>query len=101
MIFQFEAKEATDLFHGEYNYLLTSDDSVDQELPFTKNKSHGGTMILWKRSICEFVTVLATPTPSFTAIMFHPPGCYSSVQVALYLPTSGKEAEFVEDISKL
>ena len=101
MIFQFEAKEATDLFHGEYNYLLNSDDSVDQELPFTKNKSHGGTMILWKRSICEFVTVLATPTPSFTAIMFHPPGCYSSVQVALYLPTSGKEAEFVEDISKL
>ena len=101
LLFQFEAKAATDLLHGDYNYVLSSDDSADPELPFMKSKSYGGTMILWKRSLCEFISVLSTPSPSFAAITFRPPSSPPSVQVSLYLPTSGKETEFIEEVSKL
>ena len=101
LIFQFEAKAATDLLHGDYDYVLSSDDSSDPELPSIKSKSYGGTMILWKRSLCEFISVLSSPSSSFSAIIFRPPLSPPSLQVSLYLPTSGKEAEFIEEVSKL
>ena len=100
-MFQFEAKAATDLLRGEYEYTLNSDDVFDPELPFVKNKSHGGTMILWRKSLSEFISVLPSPSPSFSALLFSPPGSPASLQVALYLPTSGKESEFIEEITCL
>ena len=33
LIFQFEAIATTDILHGDFNYVLTSDDSFDPELP--------------------------------------------------------------------
>ena len=101
LTFQFEAKAATDLFHGEYDYLLNSDDTFDKELPFMKNRSHGGTMILWRRSLSEFISALPTPSASFAALLFHPPGAPASLHVSLYLPTSGKESEFITEITNL
>ena len=101
LLFQFEALLATDLFHGEYCHALNSDDSHDHELPFIKNRSNGGTMILWKVSFDQFVTVMPTETSSFLPILFHPPGSPPSVHISLYLPTAGKESEFVDEITKL
>ena len=101
MLFQFEVNQTIDLFNGEYCHTLNSDDSHDPELPFIKNRSIGGTMILWKVSLDPFVTVLPSETSSFQAILFHPPGSPPSVQVSLYLPTSGKESEFIDEITKL
>ena len=101
LLFQFESILATDLFHGEYCHELNSDDKHDPELPFIKNRSSGGTMILWKIALDKFVTVLPTETSSFLAVLFHPPGSPPSVQISLYLPTSGLESDFIEEISKL
>ena len=101
LIFQYEAKAATDIFHGEYDFVLNSDDTCDHELPFMKNKSNGGTMILWRKSLCKFITILPSPSVSFSALLFHPPGYSASLQVALYLPTSGKEDEFVDELTNL
>ena len=101
MLFQFEVNQTIDLFHGEYCHALNSDDSHDPELPFIKNRSFGGTMILWKVSLDPFVTVLPSESSSFQAILFHPPGSPPSVQVSLYLPTSGKESLFIDEITKL
>ena len=58
-------------------------------------------MIRWKRSLEQFITPLPIKTSSFLAIRFHPPGCPSSVHISLYLPTSGKEPEFVKEITNL
>ena len=66
-----------------------------------KNRSIGGTMILWKSSLDQFVTVLPKVSASFLAILFHPPGSPPSIHVSLYLPTSGKETQFIEELSKL
>ena len=99
--FQFEAEQALDVFRGEYCHVLNSDDVHDPELPFIKNRSKGGTMILWKRALNQYVSVLTTETPSFIAILFHPSTSKPTIHISLYLPTSGKEAEFVEEITKL
>ena len=99
--FQFEADKALDLLHGEYCHVLNSDDVHDPELSFVKNRSHGGTMILWKRALNQSVSVLPPETSSFIAIIFHPPASQPSIHISLYLPTAGKESEFVEEITKL
>ena len=100
-VFKFDAKEVTDLFMGEYCHALNTDDMHDPELGLYRNKSHGGTMILWKRSFNKFITVLPTETASFLPILFHPPSSKCSLHISLYLPTSGKESEFLEEITQL
>ena len=101
LLFQYEDENFTDILRGEYCHSLNSDDITDPELPFVKNRSNGGTMILWKRSLDPFVTVIPTETHSFLAIKFQPPMSPPSLHVSLYLPTSGKESEFVAEVTKL
>ena len=72
--FQFEANTATDIFHSKYFYSLNSDDSFDQELPFIRNRSHGGTMVLWKQSLDQYVTLFPPISSSFLPILYHPAG---------------------------
>ena len=90
-----------DIFRGEYCHAINSDDVHDPELPFVKNRSNGGTMIMWKKSMNQFVSIIPTTTPSFMAMLFHPPGCIPSLHVSIYLPTSGRESDFIEEITKL
>ena len=99
--FLFEAENAASLLLGEYCYELNSDDKHDTELSMIKNKSYGGTMALWKKSLNQYVTVLPTETSSFLPILFQPPGSPESVHLSIYLPTSGKESEFVDEIVKI
>ena len=58
-------------------------------------------MILWKESLDKFVTPLPVVSPSFLPLLYQPPCSPPSLHIALYLPTSGKKAEFIEEISKL
>ena len=101
LIFQFEETQATDIFHGEYCHALNSDDMYDPELPIIKNRSNGGTMIFWRKSLDQFVKILPTETTSFLGIVFQPPDTQPSLHVSIYLPTSGKESEFIAEITKL
>ena len=57
-------------------------------------------MILWKTEHDPFVK-LVPDCSAFQPIIFKPPGHALSVQVAVYLPTQGKENEFVNSIAKL
>ena len=100
-MFQFDLHQVTPLFHGEYCHELNSDDLHDTELGLIRNRAHGGTMVLWRRSLDKFISVLPCTTSSFLPILFSYPGCPATLHVALYLPTSGRESQFVEEISKL
>ena len=73
----------------------------DPELPIIKNRSNGGTMIFWRKSLDQFVKILPTETTSFLGIVFQPPDTQPSLHVSIYLPTSGKESEFIAEITKL
>ena len=100
-IFQYQLAEAMDMFKGEYCCSLNSEDLYDPELGLVSNRAHGGTMILWKKALDKFVTVLPLCTPSFLPVLLQPPKCLPSIHIAMYLPTSGKEKEFIEEATKL
>ena len=80
---------------------LNSDDKHDLDLPLSQNKSYGGTMAIWKKSIDKYISIYPTPSSSFLPIIFTHPGSPISVHIGLYLPTSGQEARFVDQITQL
>ena len=81
-------------FKGEYCAELNSEDKYNADCPMTKSKSNGGTMVLWKRSLDQYITTFQAASPSFLPIIFHPPGAPVSAHIAIYLPTAGKEADY-------
>ena len=88
-------------FRGSYDCHLNSEDLQDQDLPLSKSKAHGGTMVLWHSSISSSITVLPSESPSFQSILMKIPGTVPSVHTALYLPTSGKENQFMASLVDL
>ena len=100
-LFQFQLAEAMDLFKGEYCCSLNSEDLYDPETGLVSTRAHGGTMILWKKALDKFITVLPLCTPSFLPVLIQPPECLPSIHIAMYLPTAGREREFIEEVTKL
>ena len=88
-------------FHGEYKYSLNSEDILDPDLPLSKSRAHGGTMILWKANLDPYITVHPVRSTAFLPVIFSPPNGPPSIHVAIYLPTHGKDISFVEDLSAL
>ena len=58
-------------------------------------------MILWKKSLDPFVQILPPKSSSFLAIILSMPHLPTSIHYSLYLPTSGKDNEFIEELSQL
>ena len=85
----------------KYSYSVNSEDKYDPEAPFTKSKTHGGTMILWKKTLEPYVSIFPTSTTAFLPLVYSPPSSQPSVHIALYLPTSGQESEFIDQITEL
>ena len=88
-------------FKGRYDSHLNSEDLYAEDLPLKKSRAHGGTMVMWHTSISPFVTVLPTISPSFVSILLKLPGIVPSVHTALYLPTSGREDQFMSSLVDL
>ena len=66
-----------------------------------KSKAIGGTLVLWRRRHDAYVSVWPVSSSAFLPIVFQPPGSQLSVHIAVYLPTSGQESQFIEELSKL
>ena len=101
MLFQCDILLAMNLFKGEYSSSLSSDDVFDLELPLIKNRAKGGTMVLWKKQLDQYISVLASSSSSFLPIVFSFPDLPVTILIALYLPTAGRDVDFVEEIAKL
>ena len=99
--FSFDLKRHLDLLGDSYCAELNSDDKHDEELPLFRNKSHGGTMVIWKRTIDKHISVYPVTSSSYLPVIFSPPGSPVSAHIALYLPTSGQESKFVNELSQL
>ena len=100
-IFSFDLPRYMSYIGNTYCAEVNSDDKQDGELPLMSNKAHGGTMVIWKRSLDMHISVYPAQTSSFLPIIFSPPGSPVSVHICLYLPTSGQEPSFVEQITLL
>ena len=86
---------------GEYCCSLNSPDMYDLELPLASSRAHGGTMVLWKTCHDPFISILPPTLSSFLPVLFQPPGCPPSIHKCVYLPTLGKESQFIDELAEL
>lgn len=100
-IFSSDVDLVMQYLRGDYCFSLNSEDKHDQELPLVTSKAHGGTMILWKQKFDPFIDVHPVSTTSFLPIIFNPPNNPASAHICIYLPTAGKEAQFMDELSSL
>ena len=56
---------------------------------------------MWKISLDPFITIIPVDTPAILPILIQIPNFQPSIHICVYLPTAGKESEFLIDLSKL
>ena len=89
------------MFAGNYSFYLNSDDLYTPDLPLATRRAKGGTMAMWRQDLSPYVKVLPTTTSSVLPILLSPPRYTTTAHVTVYLPTSGKDSEFVTALSAL
>ena len=100
-VYQADIQQHMQYLSGCYSFHLNSEDLFDPELPFVKSRAHGGTLVLWRSELDPFVTVYNTATCSFQPIILKLPDCQVSVHFSIYLPTSGKDSDFISELANL
>ena len=101
-IFSSDLAYCMSIFKGEYSCELNSEDKTDDAtIAMSKSRAKGGTMAMWKKSLDQHISIHRLTSTSFLPLVFSPPGCPVSVHFAIYLPTSGREADFLDQISQL
>ena len=58
-------------------------------------------LVLWALHLDPFVTVFTPKTSSHTALIIQIPGYWATIHVCVYLPTSGREHDFLAELSNL
>ena len=56
---------------------------------------------MWRRSLDPHITVHPVQTSAFLPLVLQLPDIMTSVHLVLYLPTSGKEYEFISELANL
>ena len=85
----------------EYCHYLNSDDLYDPELPLVKARAVGGTLAMWRKWLDPYVSIYPTQTSAFLPLILKIPGTRISVHMALYLPTHGKDPEFISELASM
>ena len=80
---------------------LNSEDLHNPELSLTTSRAKGGTMVMWQKHLDPYVTVNVPDSSSFLPIVIEIPGFTTMIHVALYLPTAGKETEFLDELANM
>ena len=58
-------------------------------------------MLMWRDELTPYIKILQTTSSSFIPAILSIPGIPTSAQICMYLPTSGKEPEFVSALASL
>ena len=58
-------------------------------------------MALWRREFDPFITTWPASSSSFLPIIFNPPNFPKSIHISVYLPTAGRDAEYLGDLAAL
>ena len=100
-LFQCDLSFATSLYSSSYSCFLNSDDLYDPDIPLSTSRPHGGTMAFWKKELDPYVTIAPVNSSRFLPLVLDIPGYQTTIHIALYLPTAGKESEFVQELAAL
>ena len=72
------------------------------ELVLANSLAHGGTLILcWKHSLDQYIKIIEVDTSRFLVVVLNIPGHPLSIHICLYLPTSGRNTEYLEELARL
>ena len=88
-----------DVLGDKYNAILNSDDKYDHELPLISNRAHGGCLTLYKKHLEPFISEVDSSSSRILPILLKMPGYLPSTHFNIYMPTAGKDAEYVEVLS--
>ena len=88
-------------FCHQYNFYLNSEDRHDCLLSLAKSRAHGGTLAIWKKDLDAYITILEPSSSRILALVLEKPGVQTSVHITLYLPTAGKDVEFMKELALL
>ena len=88
-------------FRGEYSASLNSEDLHNLELSLTSSRCKGGSMVFWKKDLDPFISLNIPDTPAFLSVSLDIPGYIPMVHLAIYLPTAGKDSEFLSDLASM
>ena len=100
-IYYCDITEMFSMFSGKFSFSLNSEDSFCPSLPLESRAAKGGTMVMWKTDISPYVRVLPTTSPSVLPIYLSIPGVEPTAHITIYLPTQGREAEYVNALASL
>ena len=93
-----DAALALDDFLPRYNFYLNSEDRHDNLLALVKSRAHGGTLALWRKDLDPYITIREPSSSRILCLILDKPGYKTSIHITVYLPTAGKDAEFVRDL---
>ena len=88
-------------FKGEYSASLNSEDLHNQELSLTSSRSKGGSMVFWKKDLDPYISLNIPDTTAFLSVRVDIPGFIPMFHLAIYLPTAGKDSEFLSDLASM
>ena len=74
---------------------------MEPDMPLITSKSKGGTMLMWRDELTPYIKILKTASSDFIPVILSIPGTPTTAQICIYLPTSGKEPEFVSALASL
>jgi hypothetical protein len=100
-LYQCDTSQVFQYLEGEYCWHLNSADLIDPELTLVQSRASGGTLVLWLRELDPYVEVIPTNTNAFLPIVLSMPGLQTTVHITLYMPTHGRDTEFVSDLAVL
>ena len=99
--YQTDIRQALEGVSHEYDFWLNSDDLHDPELPLVKTRAIGGTMVLWRKWMEPYISVYPVQSSAFLPLVLKLPDTRISVHVALYLPTHGRDTDFISELASL
>ena len=100
-IYQCDIAAMFSMFSGGYSFHLNSQDLLSPDLPLVTRKAAGGTMAMWRSELDPFIKVLPTSSSSVLPLILSLPGRSPTAHVTVYLPTHGREADFVSALGVL
>ena len=96
-----DAPLATDQISCSYSYYLNSEDRHDPLLSLHRSRAHGGTMAIWHSDLDLYVTILEPSSSRVLVFVLDKPGYQVTVHITIYLPTAGKDPEYIGELAVL
>ena len=100
-VYQADINSYMDYIKAEYCYFLNSEDLHNSDIPMITSHATGGTLCIWRRSLDPYVTIHPVTSSSFTPLILSLPYHQKSIHICIYLPTHGKDDEFVAELAEL